>query len=134
LALCFVSSELTVVGVLDGVAKLRWCQVVLPFLRSGETATVFAGDRWVSFLFPQIISSVCVLVGVGSVRSFCFVSAKGCELPLIPSGRWISAIEVLPGGGGCSWRALGEEDADALQRFTCGSTVGLGRWLLRLYM
>ena len=45
----------------------------------------------------------------------CFVSTKGCELPLIPpTGRWIPAVEVVPGGGGWSRRVLGEEDADAL--------------------
>ena len=114
LALSFVSGELAVVGALDGVAKLRRCQVVLPLLCSGET-TVFAGDRWVSPFSSQISSGVCVLVGVGSVGFSCFVSAKGCELPLIPpTGRWIPAVEVVPGGGGWSRRVLGEEDADAL--------------------
>ena len=114
MALSFVSDELAVVGALGGVAKLRRCQVVLPLLCSGET-TIFAGDRWVSPFSPQISSGACVLVGVGSVGFSCFVSAKGCELPLIPpTGRWIPAVEVVPGGGGWSRRVLGEEDADAL--------------------
>ena len=58
-------------------------QVVLPFLYSRErAAAVFSGIGWVSFFSPQIISGVCGFVGVGSVGSFCFISAKGCELPV----------------------------------------------------
>ena len=103
MALGFGSGELAVVCVLDGAAKLR-SQVVLPFLYSGErAAAVFSGVGWVSFFSPQIISGVCGFVGVGSVGSFCFVSAKGCELPLIPPiGRWVPAVEIVPGGGGWS--------------------------------
>jgi hypothetical protein len=97
---------------LDGVTKLRLSQVVLPSLCSGG---VISGDRRVRFLSPQIISGVYVLVGVGSVGYLCFVSAKGCELLVIPSkGWWIPAVGVLPGGGGRSWRVLGEEDANDL--------------------
>ena len=114
MALGFVSGELAVVGTLDGVAKLRRCQVVLPLLCFGET-TVFAGDRWVSPFSPQISFGVCVLVGVGSVGFSCFISAKGCELPVISyGGMWIPAGGARPGGGRCSWRFLGDEDADVL--------------------
>ncbi|KAG2625150.1 hypothetical protein PVAP13_3KG198927 [Panicum virgatum] len=130
LALSFVSGELAVVGTLDGVAKLRRCQVVLPLLCFGET-TVFAGDRWVSPFSPQISFGVCVLVGDGSVGFSCFVSAKGCELPLIPhTGRWIPAVEVVPSGG----KFLARKMSMLFQCYTCGSTVALGHWLLWLYV
>ena len=53
MALGFGFGELAVVGVLDGAAKLRRSQVVLPFLYSGEGAVaVFSGVGWVSFFSP----------------------------------------------------------------------------------
>ena len=56
-----------------------------------------------------------MLAGDGFVGSFCFVSAKGCELLVIPQGgMWIPAVGVRSGGGRCSWRLLGDEDAEVL--------------------
>ena len=68
-----------------------------------------------SFTYPQIISGVCAFVGDGSVGSVSFIFAKGCELPVISDGgMWIPAGGARPGGDGCSWRFLGDEDADVL--------------------
>ena len=65
--------------------------------------------------FPQIIFGVGVVAGVGSMGSFCFVSVKGCELPVIPyGGMWIPAVGVRSGRGGRFRRILGDEDAEVL--------------------
>ena len=102
MSLFFVSCELAIDGALDGAAKLRQCQFVLPFFCSGEDGLVFFGAKRVSFFSPQIISGASVFVGDGSVGSCCFVHAKGCELPVIPlGGMWIPAVMIPPGGGGC---------------------------------
>lgn len=134
MSLFFVSCELAIDGALDGAAKLRQCQFVLPFFCSGEDGLVFFGAKRVSFFSTQIISGASVFVGDGSVGSCCFIPAKGCELPVIPlGGMWIPAVSPA-GGGRWSRRFLGVEDADVLSTFTYGLTVGLGDCLLRLYM
>ena len=73
-----------------------------------------AQDERLGLPFPQIISGVGVLAGDGFVGSFC-LSLRMDELPVIPQGgMWIPAVGVRSGGGGCSWRLLGDEDAEVL--------------------
>ena len=96
----------------------RWRLLLLLVFSDGDVVDdVFlrAQDERLGLPFPQIISGVGVLAGDGFVGSFCFVSAKECELPVIPQGgMWIPAVGVRSGGGGCSWRLLGDEDAKGL--------------------
>ena len=67
-----------------------------------DDVSLRAQDERLGLPFPQIISGIGVLAGDGFVGSFCFVSAKGCELPVIP--RW----DVDSGGRGSlrQWRML----------------------------
>ena len=100
-------------------------QVVLPFLYSRErAAAVFSGIGWVSFFSPQIISGVCGFVGVGSVGSFCFISAKGCELPVWGfrgSPLLCSSSPIwMPG----CWISLMAMLVMRFEAFGCGSASG----------
>ena len=96
----------------------RWRLLLLLVFSDGDVvddASLRAQDERLGLPFPQIISGIGVLAGDGFVGSFCFVSAKGCELPVIPQGgMWIPAVGVRSGGGRCSWRLLGDEDAEVL--------------------
>ena len=96
----------------------RWRLLLLLVFSDGDVVddvSLRAQDVRLGLLFPQINSGVGVLAGDGFVGSFCFVSAKGCELPVIPQGgMWIPTVGVHSGGGGCSRRFLGDEDAEVL--------------------
>jgi len=113
-----------------------WRLLLLLVFSDGDVVddvSLRAQDERLGLPFPQIISGIGVLAGDGFVGSFCFVSAKGCELPVIPQGgMWIPAVGVRSGVADAPGDSLATKMPRSFQWFTYDFMVG--RYLLRRYL
>jgi len=114
----------------------RWRLLLLLVFSDGDVVDdVFlrAQDERLGLPLPHIISGVGVLAGDGFVGTFCFISVKRCELPVIPQGgMWIPAVGVRSGVADAPGDSLATKMPRSFQWFTYGFMVG--RCLLRRYL
>jgi len=122
-------------GLRAGAAYLRLGFVLTLFFARGGVP-FFADDGQVSSLLLRINSGDYVVVGNGSVRPFCFISAKGWELIVIPGcGMRVPAVGVLAGGGGNLFLLTSTGKMPMVVHWRrCGFVVLWSYWILRLHM